>query len=123
MKVVLVGMAALLLSLQLAGCAKKEAAADIAADAGKGGGAQLKADDTMVKAGLDEVSNKVKAKDYEAAVSALGMIGNMPLDPKQEAAFMKTMRETDAMLWERVRQGDQRAAASQAMLGHLMTGR
>ncbi len=124
MKLLIIAMASVI-GLAV-GCSKKggvgpEAAAGGAAD----GNAPTVADgdNPMLAAGLDELNQKVKQQEYEAAVGSLVGMAHMPKSDKQQALFNARMRETQDALLRKAQNGDQAAQQSVQMLGRMVTGR
>jgi len=103
----------------LFGCSKKEAAPEAASPIA----ASTKADDKMLNATFDDINQKMQAKQYESAVSALAAMGSMPLNDQQERAYRKQMRDTVDYLNQRAAEGDERAKMQSQMIGRMVTGR
>jgi hypothetical protein len=77
----------------------------------------------MVDEGLADVSKKLEAKQYEAAVGGLITLKDLPKTDKEQDAYNQRVRATWDVLRDRAAQGDQGAQANQQMLGRIMTGR
>jgi hypothetical protein len=112
-------VAALLAAAFLAGCSKKEAVTEAASPIAS----SAKADDKMLNATFTDINQKVEAKEYESAVSALAAMGSMPLNDQQERAYRKQMRDTLDALNQRAAAGDERAKMQSQMIGRMVTGR
>jgi len=77
----------------------------------------------MIRASMDDISKKLQAQQYDAAVGALTAMSAMPKSDAQQAAYMNQVRQTQEILAQRAAQGDQNAKQSQMVLGRFMTGR
>jgi hypothetical protein len=108
------------------GCSKKSAltpvAADPAVDAAAAAAPPIE-DNPMIAAGLDELTQKVKQQQYEAAVGSIVAMSDMPKSDKQQALYTARLRQTQDALAARAAQGDQAAQQNLQMLGRMMTGR
>lgn len=108
----------------LAGCSKK--AADANATPASNSTEKTPASpqmSAMVTEGLADISKKIEAKQYEAAIGGLVSLKDMPKTPKEEDAYNQRVRDTWVLLRERADKGDAAAMAHQQMLGRIMTGR
>lgn len=108
------------------GCSKKAAPAPEVAAAPEPGGktaAPTGMDNPMVASALDDVNQKVKQQQYDAAVGSLVAMSQLPKSDSQEAQFRARLRETEGALLKKAQQGDPAAQQSAAMLGRMMTGR
>jgi hypothetical protein len=108
----------------LCGCSKKSGgSAEVATEepAAKPTAAQAQPNPTM-DAGLSDISKKMQAQEYEAAVGSLLSLRMMQAQAseKDQAAFARQFDKTMDALSQRAAQGDQRAAQAQQMLKHTI---
>lgn len=80
-------------------------------------------DNPMVTAALDDIGQKVKSQQLDAAVGSIVSMAGMPKSDAQQAAFMYQMRQASEALNQKAQQGDPAAQQSVNMLGRMMTGR
>jgi hypothetical protein len=114
---------ALLAAALLTGCGKKEAAEPQLDASPKPSAAAATSPDPMVKAGLEDIDQKVQAQQYEAAVGALVAMHGIPKNDQQYNEYMKRLRDVNGALSQRAAQGDQQAIQSQMMLARMIKGR
>lgn len=76
-----------------------------------------------LEASYQDVSKKMEAKQYEAAVGALVSLNGVPKDAQQQGDFRNQMQQMNMELERRAAEGDQNARASREMLGRFMLGR
>ncbi len=120
-----VSLMALVAALSLAACSKKAAPQQEAATAEPTAKTPKTSaeDNAFIAAELDDLNNKVKQQQYDAAVGALVGMAQMPKSDAQQAVFRARLRETQDALLQKAQQGDPAAQQSVQMLGRMMTGR
>ena len=112
---------AIALASFLFGCSKGPPVADVAADVAP---APLPAKSPPeVAAGIQDISQKVNAQNYEAAVGGLAAMKGMPMSDKDKQAYERELQRTLDALSQKAAEGDVRAQESYRMLGRFMTGR
>ena len=124
MRVTLIALIAV--ATLVGGCSKKSAPAPEAAAAPEPtakGPATPAQDNPMVASALDDLNNKVKQQQYDAAVGSLVAMSQLPKSDAQEAQYRARLRETEGALLQKAQQGDAAAQQSVQMLGRMMTGR
>jgi hypothetical protein len=101
------------------GCSRKEANLP-EVEIPEGAKTAPTAPDPIIAAGLEDVSKKLSAQQYEAAVGGIAALSSMPKNDAQHDAYMNQLRQMDAMISKRISEGDQKALEAKRMMDMMI---
>ena len=101
------------------------AEAAVAAPEEESVGGMMQADSALTERLSEDISavpTALQNQDYESAVSSLGAMSQVPMDPKQRQAYLEALRRAQEYLLEKAA-SDAAAKEAYQKLGRQVTGR